>query len=95
MDSSGDCPQDGNAHPIALCFLTDSTLCLHRRKRPTVVADQALLQLLTLSLSISRKPLIACVEKQLLGEHLTAILQKGRFSNSCCYDVTVLDLLRK
>ncbi|OWK00835.1 hypothetical protein Celaphus_00016846 [Cervus elaphus hippelaphus] len=26
----------------------------------------------------TQKPLIACVEKQLLGEHLTAILQKGR-----------------
>lgn len=24
-----------------------------------------------------RKPLISCVEKQLLGEHMTAILQKG------------------
>uniref|UniRef100_A0A2I3SCT3 Cullin-4A n=1 Tax=Pan troglodytes TaxID=9598 RepID=A0A2I3SCT3_PANTR len=31
----------------------------------------------------TQKPLIACVEKQLLGEHLTAILQKGRFPNSC------------
>lgn len=27
-----------------------------------------------------RKPLIATVEKQLLGEHLTAILQKGNLS---------------
>uniref|UniRef100_A0A8B9GEZ0 Cullin 4A n=1 Tax=Amazona collaria TaxID=241587 RepID=A0A8B9GEZ0_9PSIT len=26
----------------------------------------------------TQKPLIACVEKQLLGEHLTAILQKGK-----------------
>lgn len=25
-----------------------------------------------------RKPLISCVEKQLLGEHMTAILQKGK-----------------
>lgn len=28
-----------------------------------------------------RKPLIATVEKQLLGEHLTAILQKGNLSS--------------
>lgn len=34
-----------------------------------------------------RKPLIACVEKQLLGEHLTAILQKGRLPASrACSD---------
>lgn len=32
----------------------------------------------------TRKPLIACVEKQLLGEHLTAILQKGRFPPLVC-----------
>lgn len=25
-----------------------------------------------------RKPLISCVEKQLLGEHMTAMLQKGK-----------------
>jgi len=25
----------------------------------------------------SRKPLIICVEKQLIGEHLASILQKG------------------
>lgn len=28
---------------------------------------------------LHRKPLITCVEKQLLGEHMTAILQKGMF----------------
>uniref|UniRef100_A0A803T753 Cullin-4A n=1 Tax=Anolis carolinensis TaxID=28377 RepID=A0A803T753_ANOCA len=33
--------------------------------------------LYALFLALNRKPLIACVEKQLLGEHLTAILQKG------------------
>ena len=27
----------------------------------------------------SRKPLIPCVEKQLLGQHLSSILQKGKF----------------
>lgn len=31
----------------------------------------------TLFLYCFRKPLIGCVEKQLLGEHITAILQKG------------------
>ena len=32
----------------------------------------------------TQKSLIACVEKQLLGEHLTAILQKGRFPPLVC-----------
>ncbi|XP_062833350.1 cullin-4A isoform X2 [Anolis carolinensis] len=30
----------------------------------------------------TQKPLIACVEKQLLGEHLTAILQKAKYVDS-------------
>lgn len=31
-------------------------------------------------LHFHRKPLVSCVEKQLLGEHMTAILQKGEWS---------------
>lgn len=34
-----------------------------------------------LNIFFYRKPLIATVEKQLLGEHLTAILQKGNLSS--------------
>lgn len=30
-------------------------------------------------LHLHRKPLVSCVEKQLLGEHMTAILQKGEW----------------
>ena len=33
---------------------------------------------LLLSGSIFRKPLIACVEKQLIAQHLHAMLQKGK-----------------
>ena len=32
----------------------------------------------------SRKPLIPCIEKQLLGQHLTSILQKGKLIK-CTY----------
>lgn len=49
--------------------------------------------------SLHRKPLICCVEKQLLGEHMTAILQKGKcgWKAFCCVrcfnSVEILDFL--
>ncbi|EPY86938.1 cullin-4A [Camelus ferus] len=64
----------------------DGILLLIGRERSGEAADRSLLRSLlsmlsdlqpTPSLPFHRKPLIACVEKQLLGEHLTAILQKG------------------
>lgn len=40
-----------------------------------------------------RKPLIATVEKQLLGEHLTAILQKGNLLEIFLFASTYATLL--
>jgi cullin-4 len=45
----------------------------HVRKRLEEEADRVI----TFLDHSTQKPLAACVEKQLLGEHLTAVLQKG------------------
>ncbi|KAK7805729.1 hypothetical protein U0070_010950 [Myodes glareolus] len=57
----------------------EETNCLYAAEGQRLMQDREMTSLLLLILSgfLYRKPLIACVEKQLLGEHLTAILQKG------------------
>ncbi|KAH0500093.1 Cullin-4A [Microtus ochrogaster] len=57
----------------------EETNCLYAAEGQRLMQDREMTSSMLLILSgfLYRKPLIACVEKQLLGEHLTAILQKG------------------